>query len=97
MREIYILEVPKKQMPLVADMLRYDDCFEVDETEDTYKVHCCNFTRDRWVSFGFVPKVLLSWKVTAKDENELLNRAIGFTEGVRFAQKLLNGYLIQGR
>jgi hypothetical protein len=91
----YILEVPKDEMALVADMLRYDDCFEVEETNEGFRVHTVQLTRDRWLSFGHLPKVLASWKTTAREDKENMLKAIGFTEGVRFTQKVLGGYLIQ--
>lgn len=89
----YLLEVPKKQMPYVADMLRYDGCFKVAETSEAYKVHTLSFTDARWRSFGYVPKVLLISRITAKEERGLMAKAIGFTRGIRFAQKLLGGHL----
>jgi hypothetical protein len=93
----YVLEVPKEKMATCADMLRYDSCFEVEETPTSYKVHTVQYTVERWRSFGYVPEVLISWKMPAKQDKENTLKAIGFTEGVRFAQKVLGGYLIQSK
>jgi len=91
----YILEVPKDKIAEVADMLRYDDCFKVEETPTSYRVHTVTFTQERWQSFGYVPKVVGSLRTSTREIQDDISRATGFTEGVRFAQKVLGGSLIQ--
>ena len=93
----YIVKVPKEKMQLVSDMLRYDGCFRVvEETGDIYRCGLLHFTQDRWASFGFVPSLVHTLKMTARFDHEHSLRAMGFTAGIRFAQKLLGQRLIEG-
>jgi len=93
----YILELTREKLQQAADMLRYDCAFEVEFLEDIAKVHCIRFTRERWQSFGVIPKVSASWELTAKEAQGLFNEAKGFTEGIRFAQTILGQPLIQSK
>ena len=92
----YIVDVPRGKMKRVSDMLRYDGCFQVEDTGDNYRCHLLNFTRDRWASFGFVPPIAATIRLSAPVGKAYSLRARGFTEGIRFAQKLLGQRLIEG-
>lgn len=86
----YILEVDKKKLRYVTDMLRYDNCFRVDRgNDDTLFVHTLNFTPERWRSFGYVPNVKLESGVLASQYRQYIYEAVGFTEGLRFAYAMM--------
>ncbi len=89
MNKQYWVRIPKEQMPYVGDMLRYDDCFDVDDLGDEYVAHCLSFTPERWQSFGFVPKEPVSLPLYQQEYDKKARQARGFTCGVRFAQKFL--------
>jgi len=93
-RKMFVVRIPKDRVKDVADMLRYDDCYSFRELEDAYEFELVKFTRERWASFGCAPKPV-QVRLLAKDEREKLHEAVGFTRGIRFAQELLGGYLIQ--
>ena len=97
MKKRYIVRVPKKQMESVGDMLRYDDCFQVGVDAEEYVCSLLSFTPERWRSFGFVPVNVVSYSLSTSEERRLSEKAAGFTEGVRFAQKLLGGSIMQSR
>jgi len=92
----YILEILKKEMKYTTDMLRYDSCYEVTTRNDSYRLHTLHFTPERWKSFGFVPIIIDKIKITPKEETMLHEQAQGFTNGLRFAQDILQKVLIEG-
>ena len=57
-------------------------------------IKCLNFTSGRWHSFGVNIEQYqhITLKVTQKYFNELCERAVGFTKGIRFFQKWLQIY-----
>lgn len=83
-------------MVYVADMLRFDSAFQVEKDGENFKIYSLHFTEARWKSFNFVPEEVSNIKITAKEEREFQLKADGFREGIRFAQHVLNGRLIEG-
>lgn len=94
--KVYIVDLSKAQLRHSSDMLRYDNAYRTERTEAGYRIYLASFTPARWHSFGFTPEAI-SLPCLSKDYNEAVQRSIGFTEGVRFAQEMLDAVLIQGR
>lgn len=94
MAKEYIVEIPIKQMAYVGDMLRYDDCYEIrlidNEGNPFWRACLLRFTPERWRSFGFVPTPYVM-TIGKRSFESLLDKAIGFTAGVRFAQQFFAG------
>ena len=77
-------------------MLRYDGAYRTQKIADGYRIEMVGFTPARWESFGVTPKHF-EFSVLAKEYYQYSAQATGFTEGIRFAQELLDATLIQGR
>ena len=87
----YVLTMPVRDLTYATDMLRFDDCFEIEYRPDRtcIRIHCLRFTPARWASFGvkFESRQIERQVMSRAEYNAALANAIGFTNGVRFAQK----------
>lgn len=92
----YVVELPREKLEYCSDMLRYDNAYRTEKTQEGYRIYMTNFTPSRWKSFGVLPNAY-TLTMYSKEYNEAVQRGVGFTEGVRFAQEMLNSTLIQHR
>ena len=97
----HILTMPTAELIYATDMLRYDQCYEIEYRtgQDHATVYCLQFTPDRWASFGvrFRPTQIVKMDMTAAEYNAAAANAHGFVEGVRFAQKWIGNHYQMGR
>jgi hypothetical protein len=97
MHNYYVVKVPDDKIEWVADMLRYDSCFDVERTKDGWRCSLLSFTKARWASFGFVPELVYAGSVPPDLEKEAYEKAASFIKGVRFAQQVLGKPLVEGQ
>lgn len=97
--KVYIIKMPADKLRQASDMLRYDGAYRVtvDEgypgqpTVGEVTIETLNFTPDRWASFGVTVTPAVIMDISAKDHEVKRRLSTGFIEGLRFAQRWING------
>lgn len=87
----YLARISGKDLVHCADMLRYDNCYEARKVgEDMFEIRLLQFTPARWLSFGVKPADLsfVTLTLTQKEWNDKLGRARGFSDGIKFVQRI---------
>ncbi len=89
MPKYYELTLPLKRLMGKTDMLRYDRAFGIKVDHDgVCHIDCLRYTEARWASFGDTKPAVKVQEVSARTFVEIVERAVGFLEAMRFAQSI---------
>lgn len=93
-QESITIEISTNHLAGATDMLRYDNAYDATyyPEREVWRIHLLQYTSRRWESFGLTAvevKIVYEQRMNAREYKEALERALGFTEGMRFAQRFL--------